>query len=151
MFSDCHLFSHDNDINRLRIEKIRRQAIPLRHIQMPNPSKDPYRGLFSFGFKGCWQIHLPLGDWALVAERVSERPAFLFGRPSTTMGLRKKSLKFHWAAGFTPFHITRNELAVAEERRSPPNSCHRSCSEVSAIPVMSDPPSLQSTQDWATF
>lgn len=71
-----------------------------RHIQTPNSSKGPDWGLFSFGFKGRWQGHPPFGDWALDAEWVSEWPASLFERPSTTMGRPKTSLKFHWVAGF---------------------------------------------------
>jgi hypothetical protein len=39
---------------------------------MPNSSKGPDWGLFSFCFKGRWQGHPPFGDWALDAEWVTE-------------------------------------------------------------------------------
>lgn len=65
---------------------------------MPNPSKGPDWGLFSFCFKGRWQGHPPFGDSAVDAEWVSEWPASLFERPSTVTGRRETSLKLQWVA-----------------------------------------------------
>lgn len=80
------------------MEKVGRQTHPLRHIQLPNTSKGPHWGLFSFCFKGRWPGYPPFGDWTLDAERVSEWPASLFERPSTVTGRRETSLKFQWVA-----------------------------------------------------
>lgn len=77
-----------------------RQSLSLRHIQLPNPSKGPDWGLFSFCFKGCWQGYPPFGDWALGAEWVSEWPVSLFERPLTVTGRRKTSSHFQWVAAF---------------------------------------------------
>ena len=74
------------------------ESLRLRHIQTPNPSKGPDWGLFSFCFKGRWQVHPPFGDWALDAEWVSEWPASHFERPSTVTGRHETSLKLQWVA-----------------------------------------------------
>ena len=60
----------------------------------------PRLGLFSFCFKGRWQVYPPFGDWALDAEWVSEWPASLFERPSTVTGRRETSSHFQWVAAF---------------------------------------------------
>jgi hypothetical protein len=67
----------------------------------------PRSGPF-FCFKGRWQGHPPFGDWTPDAERVSERPVSLFERPSTAMGRRKTSVKFHWVAGLMGSPRSRN-------------------------------------------
>ena len=86
--------------SRVEPENVGPQSRSLRHIQILNPSKGPDWGLFSFGFKGRWQGHPPFGDWAREAGWVSEWPASLFERPSTTMGRRETSSHFQWVAGF---------------------------------------------------
>jgi len=94
-------------------EKVRPQSHPLRHIQLPNPSKGPEWGFFSFCYKGRWQGHPPFGDWTLGAEWVSEWPASLFERPSTATGRRKTSSHFQWVAAFMGSSRSRDN-SVAE-------------------------------------
>ena len=88
-------------------------GLPLRHIQILNPSRGPDWGLFSFCFKGRWQGHPPFGDWALDAEWVSEWPASLFERPSRVTGRRKTSSHFQWVAAFMGSSLSRDN-PVAE-------------------------------------
>jgi hypothetical protein len=84
----------------LTLERVGIQSRSLRHIQILNPSRGPDWGLFSFCFKGRWQVHPPFGDWALDAEWVSEWPASLFERPSTVTGRLKISSHCQWVAAF---------------------------------------------------
>ena len=100
------------------MEKVGRQALPVRHIQMLNPSKAPDWGLFSFGFKGRWQGHPPFGDRALDVERVSEWPAFLFERPSTATGWREISSHFQWVDGFMGSPRSRNIPVTATNTKA---------------------------------
>lgn len=84
------------------------ESLRLRHIQLPNPSKGPDWGLFSFCFKGRWLGDPPSGDWALDAEWVSELPVSLFERLLMVTGRRETSSHFQWVAAFMGSPRSRN-------------------------------------------
>ncbi len=94
------------------------ESLPVRHIQLPNPSKGPDWGLFSFCFKGRWPGYPPFGDWTLDAECVSEWPSSLFERPSMVTGRRKTSSYFQWVAAFIGSSRSRHNLMAETDTKA---------------------------------
>ncbi len=74
----CGLVLHLNDINKLRLEKVRRQTRALRHLHIANPKTGPSRGLF---------LYVPKGLAGTIRPSETAQPR--------EIGLRAPSVSFH--------------------------------------------------------